>query len=60
MSSDPKSANPAGESLGWSFWVLMAVVLVATKLAGLLGAALVCGLWWLGGLAVKKLRAERK
>lgn len=59
MSSDPESTVPAKVSLGWSFWVMIIVVMIATKLAGLLGGALIYGLWWLGGLAVEKLRAEK-
>lgn len=59
MSSEQEANPPAKPSLGWSFWVMIVVVIVATRLGGLVGGAIAYGLWWAGGLVLEKLRARK-
>jgi hypothetical protein len=59
MSSEPEASPPAKVSLGWSFWVMIVVVIIATRLGGLVGGALAYGVWWLGSIVLEKLRAQK-
>lgn len=35
-------------NLGWSFWVLMLLIVIFTKLLGFVGGLVVAGLWSIG------------
>jgi hypothetical protein len=39
--------------------VMIVVVIIATRLGGLVGGALAYGVWWLGSIVLEKLRAQK-
>ena len=58
MESNEDSFKPKTPSLklGWSFWVLMLLIAVSTRMFGLVGGLVVWGLWALIAFAIRKYR----